>query len=122
VSDTSSQGVIEAALERCEYAFGAVAEQKKLAPNTVLTSFMIDMDKAYDQIFKSVRDGTFVGTLTKPGLETGKGAPGDGIVYLAPFHGLANKVPAAVNARLNQLTQDIISGKIVVPERTTPTA
>ena len=59
--------------ERGVYAFGAVADQNKLAPNTVLTSFMIDMDKAYGQIFKSVRDGTFVGTLTKPGLEIGKG-------------------------------------------------
>jgi basic membrane protein A len=122
VADTSGHGVIEAAQARGVYAFGAVADQNKLAPNTVLTSFMIDMDKAYDQTFKSIRDGTFVGKLTKPGLETGKGASGDGIVYLAPFHSLANKVPAGVNARLNQLTQDVISGKIVVPERTTPTA
>ena len=114
--------LLRAAQERNVYAFGAVADQNKLAPHTVLTSFMIDMDKAYDQIFKSVRDGTFVGTLTKPGLETGKGSPGNGIIYLAPYHSLANKVPTAVKARLNQLTHDIISGKILVPERTTPTA
>lgn len=122
VADTSGHGVIEAAQERGVYAFGAVADQNKLAPNTVLTSFMIDMDKAYDHIFKSVRDGSFVGNITKPGLEIGKGGPGDGIIYLAPFHNLANKVPSAVKARLNQLTEDIISGRIVVPERTTTTS
>jgi basic membrane protein A and related proteins len=122
VADTSGHGVIEAAAGKGVYAFGAVADQNKLAPNTVLTSFVIDMDKAYDQAYKSVKDGTFVGKLTKPGIETGKGGPGDGIVYLAPFHSLDTKVPANVKAKLAQLTQDVISGKIQVPERTTPTA
>jgi basic membrane protein A and related proteins len=122
VADTSGHGVIEAAAEKGVYAFGAVADQNKLAPNTVLTSFVIDMDKAYDQAYKSVVGGSFAGKLTKPGLETGKGGPGDGIVYLAPFHSLDNKVPANVKAKIAQLTQDVISGKILVPERTTPTA
>jgi len=122
VADTSGQGVISAAQERGVYAFGAVGDQNKLAPNTVLTSFVIDMNKAYDQIFKSVQEGTFAGKLTKPGLETGKAGPGDGIVYLAPFHSLDNKVPLAVKARLDQLTQDVITGKITVPERMTPTS
>ena len=121
VADTSGHGVIDAAVEKGVYAFGAVADQNKLAPNTVLSSFVIDMDKAYDEAYKNVRDDTFVGKLIKPGLEVGKGGPGDGIVYLAPFHSLGNRVPTNVKAKLSQLTQEVISGKIQVPERTTST-
>jgi basic membrane protein A and related proteins len=116
VADTSGQGVIEAAKEKGIYAFGAVSDQNKLAPDTVLTSFVLDVDKAYDQAVKMVQAGNFTGEIFKPGLEVGKGAVGDGIVYLAPFHGLENKVPEDVKAKLNQLTQDILNEKIIVSD------
>ena len=48
VADTSGHGVIDAAKEKGIFAFGAVSDQNRLAPNTVLTSFVLDMDKAYD--------------------------------------------------------------------------
>ena len=117
VADTSGHGVIEAAKENGIYAFGAVSDQNKLAPNTVLTSFVLDVEKAYDQIVRIVEAGNFKGQIFKPGLEANKGAPGDGIVYLAPFHNLENKVPENVKSKLQQLKHDIINGKIVVPER-----
>jgi basic membrane protein A len=76
------------------------------------------MEKAFDGAIKMVQNGNFSGQLYKPGLETAKGAAGDGIVFIAPFHNLDSEVPADVKQRLNQIVQDIISGKIVVPERT----
>jgi basic membrane protein A len=121
VADTSGHGVIDAAKEKGVYAFGAVSDQNKLAPNTVLTSFVLDMDKAYDQAYTQVKNGQFKGEILKPGLELSKGAPGDGIVYLAPFHDLDSKVPTNIKTKLTQLTQDIMNKKIVVPERTTAT-
>jgi basic membrane protein A len=117
VADTSGHGVIEAARERGVLAFGAVSDQNALAPDTVLTSFVLDIDKAFDQIVKTVVENRFEGKLYKPGLEVSKGGPGEGIVYLAPFHNLESRVPEDVKQRLNQLTQDIINGTIVVPER-----
>jgi basic membrane protein A len=77
----------------------------------------LDVGKAYDQAVKIVQAGNFSGEIFKPGLEEGKGAAGDGIVYLAPFHSLEDKVPEDIKARLNQLTQNIINKKIIVPER-----
>jgi basic membrane protein A len=118
VADLSGQGVIQAAKEKGIYALGVVADQHNLAPNTVLTSFVLDMEKAFDGAIKMVQNGNFSGQLYKPGLETAKGASGDGIVYIAPFHNLDSKVPANVKQRLNQIIQDVVSGKIVVPERT----
>ena len=122
VADTSGKGVIQAAKEKGIYAFGAVSDQNALAPDTVLTSFVLDIDKAFDQIVKTVVENRFEGKIYKPGLEVSKGGPGEGIVYLAPFHNLEGRVPEDVKQRLNQLTQDIINKVIVVPEKYEVTA
>ena len=117
VADTSGHGVIEAAKERGLLAFGAVSDQNALAPDTVLTSFVLDIDKAFNQTVQLIAENRFEGKIYKPGIEAYKGAPGEGIVYLAPFHNLESRVPQDVKQRLNQTTQDIINGTIVVPER-----
>ena len=116
-ADTSGHGVIQAAKEKGVYAFGAVSDQNILAPNTVLSSFVLDVVKAFDQAAKMVQEGNFTGQIFKPGLEAGKNASGDGIVYMAPFHSLGNKVPNDIKAKFDQLEQDILKGKIVVREK-----
>lgn len=118
VADLSGQGVIQAARDKGIYALGAVADQHNAAPNAVLTSFVLDIEKSFEQAINMVQNGNFSGKLYKPGLEVAKGAAGDGIVFIAPFHNLDSKVPADVKQRVNQIVQDIVSGKIVVPERT----
>ena len=117
VADTSGHGVIEAAKEKKIFAFGAISDQHKLAPNTVLNFVVLDVEKVFDQAIKMIQKGNFNGQVFKPGLEAYKGAPGDGIVYIAPFHGLENNVPKDVKVKLNQLKEDIINEKIIVPER-----
>ena len=117
VADTSGSGVIEAAKEKKIFAFGSVSDQYKLAPNTVLTSFVLDEEKAFDQAIKMIQNGNFTGKIFKPGLEPYKGAPGDGIVYLAPFYGLENKVPEDVKTKFNTIKESIIKKKILIPER-----
>jgi carbamate kinase len=116
-ADTSGHGVIQAAKEKGIYAFGAVSDQHQLAPDTVMTSFVLDIEKAFDQIARMVVEGRFEGRIFKPGIESGRGGPGDGIVYLAPFHHLADRVPSDVKERLQQLTQGVIDRKIEVPEK-----
>ena len=117
VADTSGHGVIEAAKERGIYAFGAISDQNKLAPNTVLTSFVLDAEKAFDRIINLVKTSNFTGQIFKPGLEAEKGASGDGIVYIAPFHSLEHTVSDNVKLRIEKLKEDIINGNIKVPER-----
>ena len=117
VADTSGQGVIEAAKERGIYAFGAISDQNKLAPDTVLTSFVLDAEKAFDQIIKLIKTGNFSGQIFKPGLESEKGSSGEGIVYIAPFHNLDHNVPENVKLWFEKLKEDIVNGKIKVPER-----
>jgi basic membrane protein A len=117
VADSSGQGVIQASDESGIYALGAVQDQNSLAPDTVLSSFVLDVDKAYDGAVKMVMDGNFTGKIFRPGIELQKGSSGQGIVYLAPFHGLESRVPESVQERLTQLTNEILQEKIEVPER-----
>jgi basic membrane protein A and related proteins len=117
VADSSGQGVIESARENGAYALGAVQDQNSLAPDTVLSSFVLDVNKAYSQAVNATLEGSLEGEIRKPGIEAEKGAAGDGIVYLASFHDLDGKVPPSVKVRLHELTNDLLSGKIVVPER-----
>lgn len=120
VADTSGLGVIEAAKEKKIFVFGAISDQHKLAPNTVLTSFVLDVEKTFDQVIKMIQQGNFSGQIFKPGLEPYKGAPGDGILYIAPFHDLEGSIPDNLKIKFNHLKEDIINRKIVVPERYDP--
>jgi hypothetical protein len=53
--------------------------------------------------------------MIEPGIETGPGGPGDGIVYLAPFHELEGAVPQDVKNRLDAIVSDIQNGHLVIP-------
>jgi basic membrane protein A len=117
VADSSGRGVIEAAKEHGIYALGAVQDQNGLAPDHVLSSFVLDVEKAYDTAVRAILNGTFDGRVVKPGIEVSKSAAGEGIVYIAPFHSLDSKVPTNVKARLSELTADLIDERLVVPER-----
>ena len=117
VADSSGQGVIQASDESGIYALGAVQDQNHLAPDTVLSSFVLDVDKAYDSVVKMVMNGNFTGKIFRPGIELQRGSDGQGIVYLAPFHDLESRVPESVQERLTKLTNEILQEKIGVPER-----
>jgi basic membrane protein A len=117
VADSSGQGVIQGARENGIYALGAVQDQNGLAPDTILTSFVLDVDKAYDSTVKMVMGGNFTGKISRPGIELDKGDDGEGIVYIAPFHSLDSRVSQETKTKLKELTNEILQGKIKVPER-----
>jgi basic membrane protein A and related proteins len=58
----------------------------------------------------SFSSGSYVGTLENKGTD------------LAPFHDWDSKVPADVKSELEQIKQDIISGKITVTSPSQPKA
>jgi len=117
VADTAGQGVIQAAKEKGIYAFGAVSDQNKLAPETVVTSFVLDPVKAYDYVFNMIRKDNFTGIIYTPGIESTKNSTNeDGILYIAPFYGFQNKIPKDIQDKFLQLSQDIRNKKIIVSE------
>ncbi|SNT13178.1 nucleoside-binding protein [Anaerovirgula multivorans] len=103
----AGDGVIEAAREQDKYAIGVDEDQNHLAPDHVITSAMKRVDNAIFMVAEMLKDGDYAGGETKVfGLADG----GVGIAPTSDKH-----VPAEILEEVKQVEQEIIAGKIVVP-------
>jgi basic membrane protein A and related proteins len=107
-SGSTGLGVFEAARQTGKLAIGVDADQYKEAPGFVLTSMVKGVDNAVYDAIRRVKEGRFKGGIYEYGLAEG----GVGYVYDANN---AKLIPDSVRARLEQLKQRIIDGRIVVP-------
>jgi basic membrane protein A len=106
IADAAGIGVIQAAEEEGVLAVGFASDQNELAPNTVITSAIVDYERMIVDAVAGVLDGTFeFGIVHKPGLAAGA-------VVLADYHGL---VPEDIAAEAEDLEQQIMSGELEVP-------
>jgi basic membrane protein A len=101
-------GVFEAARQTNGLAIGVDADQYSEAPGYVLTSMVKGVDAAVYDVIKRVNDKTFQGGVYSFGLKE------DGVGYIYDEHN-RNLIPDDVRARVEQLKQEIIDGKIKVP-------
>ena len=104
----SGLGSLAAADQRHVYGIGVDADQNFLHPNSVVTSVVKHVEVAIANAIEDAAAGKFkAGTKLWNLANNGVG--------LAPYHGLAGKVPAKVAAAIAAARDGIISGKIVVP-------
>ena len=73
----------------------------------VLTSVLKHLELSVQSAAKAVADGSFKGGLQVATLANGE-------IGIAPFHNFDSAVPQSVKDELQQVTQDIIDGKITV--------
>ncbi|HJQ19099.1 MAG TPA: BMP family ABC transporter substrate-binding protein [Gemmatimonadaceae bacterium] len=102
-------GVFEAARQTGKLAIGVDADQYQEAPGHILTSMVKGVDVAVFQATNWVKQGTFKGGVYQLGLKEG----GVGYIYDQNNSAL---IPEAVRARVEQLRQEIIAGRIKVPD------
>jgi basic membrane protein A len=107
-SGSTGLGVFEAARQTGKLAIGVDADQYNEAPGYVLTSMVKGVDNATFDVIKRVKEGRFKGGFYQYGLAEN----GVGYVYDANNEKL---IPADVRAKLEQLKQEIIAGRIKVP-------
>jgi basic membrane protein A len=107
-SGSTGLGVFEAARQTNKLAIGVDADQYSEAPGYVLSSMVKGVDNAVYDAIKKVKDGKFTGGIYEYGLAES----GVGYVYDKNNQQL---IPADVHARLEQLRQQIVAGRIVVP-------
>ncbi|MDQ6634070.1 MAG: BMP family ABC transporter substrate-binding protein, partial [Gemmatimonadota bacterium] len=107
-SGSTGLGVFEAARQTGKLAIGVDADQYNEAPGYVLTSMVKGVDNATFDVIKRVKEGRFKGGIYQYGLAEN----GVGYVYDANNEKL---IPADVRAKLEQLKQEIIAGRIKVP-------
>jgi basic membrane protein A len=107
-SGSTGLGVFEAARQTNKLAIGVDADQYTEAPGYVLTSMVKGVDNAVYDAIRKVKDGTFTGGIYQYGLAE------QGVGYIYDKNN-AKLIPPDVHARLEQLRQDIVAGRIVVP-------
>jgi basic membrane protein A and related proteins len=107
-SGSTGLGLFEAARATGKLAIGVDADQFAEAPGYVLTSMVKGVDAAVYDAVESARNDTFAGGIRQFGLKEN----GVGYVYDENNRAL---IPDAVRARVEQLRQEIIAGRITVP-------
>jgi basic membrane protein A len=107
-SGSTGLGVFEAARVMNKLAIGVDADQADEAPGHVLTSMVKGVNNTVYDVIQRVQNHTFKGGIYSFGLKEG----GVGYIYDDKNKGL---IPDSVHARVEQLRQDIIAGRIKVP-------
>lgn len=107
-SGATGLGVFEAARQTGKYAIGVDADQYDEAPGRVLTSMVKGVDVSVFDMIQRVENRTFKGGIYTFGLAQ------NGVGYVYDAHNRA-LIPDSVQARLEQIKHEIISGKIIVP-------
>jgi basic membrane protein A and related proteins len=105
---STGQGVFEAARSTNKLAIGVDSDQNDEAPGHVLTSMVKGVNTVTFDTIRRVQNGTFKGGIYSYGLKEG----GVGYVYDDRNRAL---IPDSVRARVEELKQEIIAGRIKVP-------
>ena len=107
-SGSTGLGVFEAARQTGKYAIGVDADQYSEAPGRIVTSMVKGIDVAVFDMINHVKQRRFKGGVFTYGL------PQNGVGYVYDEHNRA-LIPDSVRARVEQLKEEIIAGRIVVP-------
>ena len=105
LADKAGLGVLEAAKEKKVLAIGNVGDQAPLAPDTVVTSGLAIMSKAFVPLAKMAKEGTLKPVVFNWGVK-------EGVVGLAPFRTFENKLTPDQKTKIQQIIKDIESGKL----------
>jgi basic membrane protein A len=107
-SGSTGQGVFEAARATRKLAIGVDSDQNDEAPGHVLTSMVKGVNAVTFDAIQRVQSNTFKGGIYSFGLREG----GVGYIYDDRNRAL---IPDSVRARVEQLKEEIIAGRIKVP-------
>ncbi len=110
-SGSTGLGLFEAAKEKNALAIGVDSDQYSSMPGFILTSMVKRVDVAVYDTIKETIGGKFPGGTAE---EFGLAQDGVGYVYDADNAGL---IPPDVKAKVDELKQEIIAGKILVPSQ-----
>lgn len=107
-SGGTGDGVIAAAAEKKVFAIGVDSDQKKLAPDWVISSMMKRVDNAVFDISKQTKEGNFPGGKTMV-----MGLKENGVGYSDTT--AWDKMPADTKALVDKWADAIKAGKVNVP-------
>lgn len=105
-ADQAALGLFQAVKESPGvYAFGANLDQSALAPDRVMGSVVIDLPRAFLALAREVQGGNFQPKVEMFGLS-------GGVLRYDPNPGMADRVPAALQAKVKAASDSIIAGTL----------
>ena len=107
----TGDGVFAAARQRKTKAIGVDSDQYESAPCCIVTSMIKGVDVAVVNVIKDVIDHKFRGGIHELGLAE------HGVSFIADEHNVPRLLPLDVVQRAKALGDEIVAGKIVVPEQ-----
>lgn len=108
-ANAAAQGVFNACKQKGVYAFGANENQNDNESGVVLASATIVAKPAFVKVAQEVKAGKYVGGVTLIGM-------GDGGIDFIINPKLADKIPAATMAKVEEAKKKILSGELIVPK------
>ena len=102
VADTAGAGVQQAAEESQALTLGEYIDQAPDYPDSVVTSYIIDMQGAFDEIGQAFTDGTLDGQIVQMSAETND-------LTFTPFKHVDPSVQDEVNGVLEELANGTLS-------------
>ncbi len=103
-------GVIEAAKEKGLLAFGNMADQNSLAPDTVISGPVWDMKPTVQYVIEQIQKGAYTAQDLKDFSMMARGG-----ARLAPFHSFEQKLPKEVLELVRKREKEIQEGLFRVP-------
>ena len=129
VAGTTGQGVFDAAAQKGIKAIGVDSNQNWIKPGVVLASMLKRVDVAVYEACESVVDGTFKGGITRVFGLADDGVGLTDLYNLTPeekegilevdqvkIQKLKDSIPEEVKKNVEKAKEDIIAGKIEVPD------
>ncbi|HEY5944214.1 MAG TPA: BMP family ABC transporter substrate-binding protein [Kofleriaceae bacterium] len=107
----TGDGVFAAARQRKTRAIGVDSDQYESAPCCIVTSMIKGVDVAVLEVIKDVADKKFRGGVHELGLAE------HGVSFIADEHNVPRLLPPEVVQRVKALGEDIVAGRIKVPEQ-----
>jgi basic membrane protein A len=107
----TGDGVFAAARQRNARAIGVDSDQYDSAPCCIVTSMIKGVDVAVFDVIEAASEGTFRGGVHELGLAD------NGVTFVADERNVPRLLPLEVVQRVKALREDIIAGKIQVPDR-----
>jgi basic membrane protein A and related proteins len=107
----TGDGVFAAARQRKARAIGVDSDQYESAPCCIVTSMVKGVDVAVVNVIKDVAENKFRGGVHELGLAE------HGVSFIADEHNVPRLLPPDVVQRVKALGEEIVAGKIVVPEQ-----
>lgn len=108
-ANAAAQGVFDACKEKGVWAFGANLNQNDNASGVVVASATIVAGPAFLSLAKSVKEGTFKGSVVLMGMQ-------EGAIDFVVNPALQAKLDAAVLSQIEELRAKILAGAMTVPK------